>query len=85
MNVSLTPDLERRIAEKVKGGAYGSPSDVVRQALLLLFEAEERRAHELERLDGDIQIGIEQADRGDVVDGEESYRRVLAGFATTRP
>lgn len=36
MNVSLTPDLERFIREKVESGLYNSASEVVREALRLL-------------------------------------------------
>jgi antitoxin ParD1/3/4 len=36
MNVSLTPDLERFIREKVGSGLYNSASEVVREALRLL-------------------------------------------------
>ena len=36
MNVSLTPDLERFVREKVDSGLYNSASEVVREALRLL-------------------------------------------------
>lgn len=36
MNVSLTPDLERFVREKVESGLYNSASEVVREALRLL-------------------------------------------------
>ncbi|MGH6971770.1 MAG: type II toxin-antitoxin system ParD family antitoxin, partial [Caulobacteraceae bacterium] len=35
MNISLTPELERRIAEKVETGLYNTASEVVREALRL--------------------------------------------------
>jgi antitoxin ParD1/3/4 len=41
MNVSLTPELERYVAERVASGRYRSASEVVRAALRLL-EKEER-------------------------------------------
>ena len=50
MNVSLTPELERRIAEKVESGLYTSVSEVVRESLRLLFETEEVRERRLDRL-----------------------------------
>lgn len=37
MNVSLTPDLERFVREKVDSGLYNSASEVVREALRLLI------------------------------------------------
>ncbi len=41
MNVSLAPELERFVAERVASGRYRSASEVVRAALRLL-EKEER-------------------------------------------
>lgn len=38
MNVSLTPDLERFVREKVESGLYNSASEVVREALRLLVD-----------------------------------------------
>jgi len=46
MNVSLTPDLERFVREKVDSGLYSSASEVVREALrLLVARVEEETAH----------------------------------------
>ncbi len=38
MNVSLTPQLEDFVRQKVASGFYGSASEVVREALRLLGE-----------------------------------------------
>ena len=38
MNVSLTPELEQLVNEKVKSGFYQTASEVVREALRLLSE-----------------------------------------------
>ncbi len=40
MNVSLTPELDKFIADKVASGRYTSASEVVREALRLLEEHE---------------------------------------------
>lgn len=42
MNVSLTPELERFVAERVASGRYRSASEVVRAALRLLEKEEGR-------------------------------------------
>ena len=47
MNVSLTPELERFVQEKVHSGRYISASEVVREALRLLEEHEKVRAAQL--------------------------------------
>jgi antitoxin ParD1/3/4 len=52
MNVSLTPELEQLVQDKVRSGRYNSASEVVREALRLLEERDrlrELRAEELRR------------------------------------
>jgi putative addiction module CopG family antidote len=46
MNVSLTPELERSVAERVASGRYRSASEVVRAALRLLEKEEREDPHE---------------------------------------
>jgi antitoxin ParD1/3/4 len=42
MKISLSPDLERLIAEKVSSGRYRSADEVVREGLELLQEHEDK-------------------------------------------
>ena len=48
MNVSLTPELEALVNDKVRSGLYQTASEVVREALRLLKlrDDEYRRTHE---------------------------------------
>lgn len=55
MNVSLTPELERLVNEKVESGLYQTASEVVREALRLLKERDHARA----QLRGDVQVGFD--------------------------
>lgn len=64
MNVSLTPELERLVNDKVSTGLYTSASEVIREALRLLKEQDEIRAMTLQELKRDIAAGLEQLDRG---------------------
>ena len=66
MNVSLTPELEQLIHKKVETGLYLSASEVVREALRLLEERDKIQALRFEEVRREIQIGIDQADRGEV-------------------
>lgn len=66
MNVSLTPELERLVHEKVDSGRYLSASEVVREALRLLEERDKLQAMKFEEIRKEIQLGVEQANRGDV-------------------
>ena len=57
--VSLTPELERYVAEKVDSGRYTSASEVVREALRMLEREEKSRKEQLEEFNRDS-----RADRG---------------------
>jgi antitoxin ParD1/3/4 len=78
MNVSLTPELERFVQDKVASGLYNSASEVIREALRLLREQDIVRQRRLEELRTEIALGIEQADRGEIgnFDAEDLKRRV---------
>lgn len=66
MNVSLTPALEKYIEQKITDGSYQTASEVVREALRLLADQDERRTLELDRLRGEINRGLTQVARGEV-------------------
>lgn len=65
MNVSLTPELEAMVQEKVKSGMYNSASEVVRAGLRLIQERDTVRERHLEELRRQVQVGIDQLDRGE--------------------
>ena len=73
MNISLTPELERLIAEKVDSGLYNTASEVVRDALRRLFEPEEERRRLKAKLNAEIDEAIAELDRGEGVDGERVF------------
>jgi antitoxin ParD1/3/4 len=64
MNVSLTPQLESLIKDKVASGRYHSASEVIREALRLLEEQDLVRRVRLAELRNDTKIGLDQLDRG---------------------
>ena len=59
MNVSLTPELEKIVAERVTSGRYASASEVIREALRLLEERDQ-----LNQLREEVRLGLEQLDQG---------------------
>ena len=61
MNVSLTPELERLVNEKVESGLYQTASEVVREALRLLKDRDQAR----EQLRADVQAGFDQLVQGE--------------------
>lgn len=64
MNISLTPEMDNWIAEKIKSGMYKSSSELVREGIRLLKLREEQRAGMLEDLRNELLIGIKQLDSG---------------------
>jgi len=64
MNVSLTPQLENYVKEKVSAGRYNSVSEVMREALRLLEEQDALKAMKLAALRNDLQHGIDELDNG---------------------
>lgn len=77
MNVSLTPELEKFVQQKVKTGRYLSASEVIREALRLLEERDMQRLMRIEKLRQEVAVGIEQSDRGEIFDGEEVVAELL--------
>jgi antitoxin ParD1/3/4 len=59
MNVSLTPQLEDLVQQKVASGLYGSASEVMREALRLLEERDRVHALRGEELRTEIQKGLD--------------------------
>ena len=79
MDISLTEELERFISQKVESGLYPSASDVVRDGLRLLQEKDEAYQAKLADLRREIDIGLEQANRGLVTPfDEELLERIKA-------
>lgn len=62
MNVSLTPELEQYVQEKVSSGLYYSASEVIREGLRLLKEREQLQQIRLQELRQDIQAGLDSGE-----------------------
>jgi antitoxin ParD1/3/4 len=73
MNVSLTPELETLVNEKVKSGDYNSASEVVREALRLLKEQDELKRFRREEVRREVMKGVEEirSGKGKVYDSAE--------------
>lgn len=71
MNVSLTPELEAFVNDKVKSGFYNSASEVVRESLRLLRRQEQIEQLQLEELRKEVQIGIDQIEDGKTITAKQ--------------
>jgi antitoxin ParD1/3/4 len=83
MNVSLTPELEAKIHERVESGRYNNASEVVRDALRHLEEYER-----VEHLRSLLEVGLEDERRGELFEftpelvediAREAHERFLRG------
>ena len=84
MNVSLTPELERFVQEKVHSGRYTSASEVVREALRLLEEHEQIRMAQLAEFREEIDRRLASLDRGEGLDGTTALAQLRQRSHTWR-
>ena len=77
MTVTLTAEQEQFIAKQLKGGHYRSAADVVAQSLGMLRAQEEFIRENAAELREKIAVGIEQIRRGEVLEGEKVFERLI--------
>jgi antitoxin ParD1/3/4 len=80
VNISLTPELEQLVNDKVKTGMYQTASEVIREGLRLLRERDQR----VEALRRDVRAGFEAVERGEFTDYDESNIKELSDRIKTR-
>lgn len=68
MNVTLTPDLAAIIRTQMSSGRYNSRQAVVGEALRLLQAQHRTDAEKLEDLRRKIALGLEQSERGELIE-----------------
>jgi len=76
MNVSLTPELDKFVAGKVKSGRYTSASEVLREALRLLEEHDRMRAAQIAAFNKELGARLASLDRGEFVEPEAVWKRL---------
>jgi antitoxin ParD1/3/4 len=76
MNVSLTPELEQFVHSRVASGLYQTASEVVREGLRLLEQREQAREIAPKELRAKIRRGVQQADRGELLDGDVVFDEI---------
>lgn len=77
MNVSVGKEFEEYVRGKVASGDYASASEVVRDGLRLMKERDMLLEARLESLKDEIRKGIDSAERGDLLDGEQVAMEML--------
>jgi antitoxin ParD1/3/4 len=76
VEIALTKDIESYIQEKVNSGQYASASEVFFAGIKLLQEIEQTYQGRFEELRNEVRIGLEAAERGDVIDGDVVFSRL---------
>ena len=66
MKVSLSRQLQEFIEKQVSTGRYQTASEVVREGLRLIEDRDTQRALQLRRLREEIQVGLDQIEKGQV-------------------
>ncbi len=87
MNVSLTPELEKLVQDKVGSGRYTSASEVIREALRLLERREIRlreREEALKTFQAELDRRIAELDRGEGIPAEQVFAELRTHAAERR-
>ncbi len=72
IHVSLPEALKRHVEGCVEAGEYASPSDYVRA----LIRKDRDRQVELSALRAELQLGVDQLERGDGLPSDEVFSRL---------
>jgi len=77
MHISLTPELENKVKEKVQSGYYNNASEVIREALRYMDKNEELLEHlKREQLRYELKKGAVQAENGEF--SKRSVKEIIA-------
>jgi antitoxin ParD1/3/4 len=76
MNISLTPELEHFVQNKVNSGMYTSASEVIRESLRLLHTHDDLQNQRIQQLNQAIDIGLQQLNAGKKIPAHEIHNRM---------
>ena len=79
-NISLTPELDREVSERIESGRYESASDVMRAALRALSHQEREEELRLEAL----RKKLEASDKSGIFEGDP-FDAVYIEFGLPKP
>ncbi len=78
MQLNVPPDLETLINKRLLSGGYANVEDVLRRALEAQDAEESWRDEERRALSAHIEESYLQAERGELIDGEQARREIQA-------
>jgi Arc/MetJ-type ribon-helix-helix transcriptional regulator len=78
MQLNVPPDLETLINKRLLSGGYTNAEDVLRRALEAQDAEESWTEEERQALSAHIEQGYLQAERGELIEGEQARREIQA-------
>jgi len=89
MNVSLTPELKRFVADEVKSGLYRTASEVIGAGLRRLKEEKRARLPAVPKtraeLEAELLQSVERLDRGEGVNGDALFHNLRRRIRESQP
>ena len=76
MNISLSPELEKFVFDKVNGGMYTSASEVIRESLRLMYTFDHLQQQRIAELNQALDVGMQQLAKSQRTEGKTSYQRI---------
>ncbi|MHC2002862.1 type II toxin-antitoxin system ParD family antitoxin [Methylobacterium sp. CM6241] len=80
MTVTLTRELEQYVRDKVRAGAFATPSEYIRDLVRERYLAEQDHEAKLRALDSALAAGIADAEAGRVVPVQDAFARIRAAL-----
>jgi Arc/MetJ-type ribon-helix-helix transcriptional regulator len=84
MQLDVPPDLEQLINKRLSSGGYANVEDVLRRALEAQDAEESWTDEERRAFTAHIEQGYLQAERGELIDGDQARREIQAMKARRR-
>jgi predicted transcriptional regulator len=85
MSITLKPELEELIVEDVKLGRSSDPDEFLDKAIYHYILARDLgEDYSRDEIEDEIALGLADAERGEVIGGEEAFRRLRAYSAERR-
>ena len=86
MEISLNPEIQARIEEKLRNGEFSSADALVEQAVTLFLESDrdEMDAAEFSATGSAIEQGLAEAEKGETIPLEEFDRMMRARHGISR-
>ena len=76
MDIYLAPNIERLLRNKVAEGIYNSLNEAINVTLGIALNGSCLSQEELDKLNADIQLGIDDANCGNMSDAFEFLRKI---------